>query len=342
MSNIIRIRRRVSGAAGAPSDLKSAELAYNMADNTVYAGYGDDGSGNATAVKPIGGEGTFAKLDSPALTGTPTAPTQSSSDDSTKLATTAFVKTALSSFGAGSVTSVALSLPGSVFSVTGSPVTGSGTLTGSFTSQTANTVFAAPNGSDGTPTFRSLAAADLPALPYLSSSGGTVGGDLTISGDLTVNGTTVTINSTTLTVDDKNIELGSIAIPTDATANGGGITLKGATDKTFNWNSTTGAWTSSEHIDLAAGKVYKIGGEEVLGPAALGSNVFWSALTRVGTITAGSWQGDAVGLAHGGTGADLSGAPDGTIFKKTGTAFIAATAGADYLNNASVLDGGTF
>ena len=342
MSNIIRIKRRVSGAAGAPSGLKSAELAYNMADNTVYAGYGDDGSGNATSVKPIGGEGTFAKLDSPALTGTPTAPTQSSSDDSTKLATTAFVKTALSSYGAGSVTSVALSLPGSVFSVTGSPVTGSGTLTGSFTSQTANTVFAAPNGSAGAPSFRALQAADIPALPYLSASGGTVGGNLTVSGDLTVNGTTVTVNSTTLTIDDKNIELGSVASPTDATANGGGITLKGATDKTLSWSSTTGAWTSSEHIDLAAGKVYRINGAEVLSATALGANVVSSALTQVGTITVGTWQGDDVGLAHGGTGADLSGAPDGTIFKKTGTAFIAATAGTDYLNSASALDGGTF
>jgi phage-related tail fiber protein len=92
MPNIIRIKRRVTGAAGAPTGLKSAELAYNMADNTVYAGYGDDGSGNATAVKPIGGEGTFAKLDSPALTGTPTAPTPAGADNSTKLATTAFIK----------------------------------------------------------------------------------------------------------------------------------------------------------------------------------------------------------------------------------------------------------
>jgi hypothetical protein len=92
MSNIIRIKRRVSGAAGAPTGLKSAELAYNMADNTVYAGYGDDGSGNATAVKPICGEGTFAKLDSPTLTGTPTAPTPAGADNSTKLATTAFIK----------------------------------------------------------------------------------------------------------------------------------------------------------------------------------------------------------------------------------------------------------
>lgn len=92
MSNVIRIKRRVSGAAGAPASLKSAELAYNMADDTIYAGYGDDGSGNATSVKPVGGEGTFAKLASPALTGTPTAPTPASSDNSTLLATTAFVK----------------------------------------------------------------------------------------------------------------------------------------------------------------------------------------------------------------------------------------------------------
>jgi hypothetical protein len=342
MTNVIRIKRRVSGAAGAPAALKSAELAYNMADNTVYAGYGDDGSGNATAVKPIGGEGTFAKLDSPALTGTPTAPTQVSSDDSTKLATTAFVKTALANYGAGSVTSVALSLPGSVFSVTGSPVTGDGTLAGSFVTQTANTVFAAPSGSNGTPSFRTLAASDIPALPYLPSSGGTLGGNLTISGDLTVNGTTVTINSTTLSVDDKNIELGSVETPTDATANGGGITLKGSTDKTLSWDSTTGAWTSSEHIDLAAARVYRINGEEVLGPTALGSNITWSALTRVGTIAAGTWQGDILGLPYGGNGVDLSGAVDGAIFKKNGAGLVAATAGTDYLNAASGIDGGTF
>jgi hypothetical protein len=65
--------------------------------------------------------------------------------------------------GTGTVTSVGLSLP-SIFSVTGSPVTSSGTLTGALASQTANTVFAAPNGTSGTPTFRSLVAADVPTL----------------------------------------------------------------------------------------------------------------------------------------------------------------------------------
>lgn len=65
--------------------------------------------------------------------------------------------------GTGTVTSVALTLP-SEFSVTGSPVTGSGTLAGAWTTQTTNKVFVAPNGSTGTPTFRLLAAADIPVL----------------------------------------------------------------------------------------------------------------------------------------------------------------------------------
>ena len=91
MANVIRIKRRTSGAAGAPASLKSGELAYNNMDNTVYAGFGDDGGGNATSVKPVGGEGTFAKLDSPALTGSPTAPTAAADTSTTALATTAFV-----------------------------------------------------------------------------------------------------------------------------------------------------------------------------------------------------------------------------------------------------------
>ena len=63
----------------------------------------------------------------------------------------------------GTVTSVGLSLP-SIFNVSGSPVTGSGTLTATLNSETANTFFAAPNGSAGTPTFRALVAADVPTL----------------------------------------------------------------------------------------------------------------------------------------------------------------------------------
>jgi hypothetical protein len=84
--------------------------------------------------------------------------------------------------------------------------------------------------------------------------------NLTISGNLTVNGTTTNINSTNLVVEDKNIVLADVASPTDTTADGGGITLKGASDKTFNWVDATDAWTSSEHINLASGKSLYLNG----------------------------------------------------------------------------------
>ena len=112
--------------------------------------------------------------------------------------------------------------------------------------------------------------------------------------DLTVNGTTTTINSTTLTVDDKNIELGSVTTPSDVTADGGGITLKGGTDKTLNWVDATDAWTSSEHFNLLTGKAYYINGASVLNGTTLGSLVVSSSLTSVGTIATGVWQGTAI------------------------------------------------
>lgn len=130
----------------------------------------------------------------------------------------------------------------------------------------------------------------------------TFGSNLTVSGDLTVNGTTTTINSTTLAVDDKNIVLGDVATPSDATADGGGITLKGATDKTINWSDTTDSWTSSEHVDLASGKSYYIGGSQVLSGSSLGSGVTGSSLTSLGTIGTGTWQGTTIGTGYGGTG----------------------------------------
>lgn len=126
-------------------------------------------------------------------------------------------------------------------------------------------------------------------------------GTVVIAGDLQVDGTTTTINSTTVTVDDKNIELGSVATPSDTTADAGGITLKGTTDKTFNWINTTGSWTSSENIDIANTKTYKINAIDVLSATALGINVVTSSLTSVGTIGTGVWQGTTIAIGYGGT-----------------------------------------
>ena len=80
-------------------------------------------------------------------------------------------------------------------------------------------------------------------------SGNVNGTNLTLSGNLTVNGTTVTIDAETLVVEDKNIEMGSVDSPTDTTADGGGITLKGTTDKTILWENDTDSWNFNQNIE---------------------------------------------------------------------------------------------
>ena len=129
----------------------------------------------------------------------------------------------------------------------------------------------------------------------------TIANDLVVSGNLTINGTTTTINATTVSTDDINILLGDSASPTDVTAAGGGITLKGTTDKSITWGATNG-WTSTETVNIASGKTYKINGTDVLSGTTLGSGVTGSSLTSVGTIGTGTWQGTVVGATYGGTG----------------------------------------
>ena len=131
----------------------------------------------------------------------------------------------------------------------------------------------------------------------------TISNNLTVTGDLIVNGNTTTLNTATLVVEDKNIVLANAASPTDITADGAGITILGATNKTLNWVDGTDSWTSSEHLDLASGKVFKIGTSEVLSNTTLASSVVTSSLTSLGTITVGTWNGTTVGLSYGGTGA---------------------------------------
>ena len=87
-------------------------------------------------------------------------------------------------YGTGTVTSVGLSLP-SIMAVTNSPVTTSGTLTGTLTTQAVNSIFAGPSsGSAAAPTFRALTTTDIPSLSYVSSVSGTTG-RITSTGGLT-------------------------------------------------------------------------------------------------------------------------------------------------------------
>src|SRR5262245_61654589 len=122
MVDTLRIKRRTGGAPGAPASLANAELAYNEVDHILYYGEGTGGAGgSATTVVPIAGPGmasasnpvmdgaaapgsstlysrgdhvhptdtTRAPLNSPAFTGTPTAPTPTpGTDNTTKIVTT--------------------------------------------------------------------------------------------------------------------------------------------------------------------------------------------------------------------------------------------------------------
>ena len=90
-----------------------------------------------------------------------------------------------------------------------------------------------------------------PSDTVSAANGGTFAGNVIMSGNLTVNGTETIVNTQTLTVEDKNIEMGKVSSPTDTTADGGGITLKGTTDKTILWENDTDSWNFNQNIETS-------------------------------------------------------------------------------------------
>ena len=145
----------------------------------------------------------------------------------------------------------------------------------------------------------------------------TVNNNLTVTGNLTVSGTTTTVSSSTLEVTDKNITVAKGAADSSA-ADGAGITVDGAS-ATFNYVHATTAWTSSQDINLATGKVYEINGTSVLSGSTLGSGVTASSLTSVGTIATGTWQGSVIATTYGGTGNSSGYASGGAASAATAT-----------------------
>jgi hypothetical protein len=121
-------------------------------------------------------------------------------------------------------------------------------------------------------------------------------GSMRISGDLIVGGETVSINTTNITTKDKNIELN---VPedgspvTNASANQGGIILRGATNKTIIYNNDIESWELSENLNLLANKKIKIDNVTIVeevptapGEYQLGSNVTTApGLTKIGSLT---------------------------------------------------------
>ncbi len=84
---------------------------------------------------------------------------------------------------------------------------------------------------------------------------GATGADLTLSGTLTVNGTQTILNTATLEVEDKNIVIAK-GSTTDAAASGGGITLKGADDKTLLYDQAGDEWQFNKPLRVEGSQGY--------------------------------------------------------------------------------------
>lgn len=194
----------------------------NQLTGDVTAG---PGSGPQTAtVVSVGGSSAAnihsAELAANAATATNTPSTIVKRDGSGNFAA-GTITANLTGTASGNVTSVALAAPPE-FSISGSPVTSSGTLTLAWVNESANTVLAGPtSGGASTPAFRALVAADIPnidagkittgILPV--ARGGTGTGSTPTNGQLLIgNGTNYTLATITGTTNQVNVAIGSGSI----------------------------------------------------------------------------------------------------------------------------------
>ncbi len=119
-----------------------------------------------------------------------------------------------------------------------------GTLTGTATTATLATN---AQGLTGSPSITVSGVTNTGATSSASltvTNDATVGGALTVTGNLTVNGTQTIINTTNLEITDPLVGIGS-GNTTDAQANGDGIQIYGATNKTFTYNDTKKAFEAN-------------------------------------------------------------------------------------------------
>ena len=172
-------------------------------------------------------------------------------------------------------------------------------------------------------------------------------GTVVIAGNLQVDGTQTTVNSTNITIDDKNLVLASGAASQAAT-NDGGLIIDAPTQVKWVHNQSNDAWDSTENINLAASKKYRINGIGVLSANTLGSGVVNSSLTSVGTlsqlnvsgiVTASSFSGpltgDVTGTATNASNINIS------AITSTDTTLSVVMVGAEATGNQPpIIDGG--
>jgi len=190
----------------------------------------------------------------------------------------------------GTVTSVALDLPTSLFDVTGSPVTISGTLTGALKTQTANQVWAGPvSGAAASPVFRALVAADVPSLTLskISDAGTMAAASTTNYYTKTATDTLLGSYLTTATAASTYLTISTAAstyqpLNTKLTAF---AALANAAGWLHNDGAGVFAYTTPTKSDVGLGSVEN---------TALSTWAGSANLTTLGTITTGVWNGTVV------------------------------------------------
>ena len=331
MANKIQIRRSSANAAPAAGSLQKGELAW--VDHGTGGGAGCLYIGDMTAggavVRTIGGTGSSSFvtdiLNNSALTGTPTAPTVAADDNSTAVATTAYVDrqvdAATNPISQASDTDISGSqVAGAMLIWDGVDSWNDKSLTGDVTissagATTVNSVAAnsVNLGTDTVGNYISTITGTANEIEVsangVESAAVTIGlpNDVTISGNLTVQGTTTQVDSTVVTVADPIFTLGADA----ADSKDRGIVMK------YNDGSSRLAWMGMDDTDnkfkfisQATNNSEVMSGS--LGDAAFGSidgtltTASQTAITEIGTITAGTWNADIITSTYGGLGIDTS------------------------------------
>lgn len=331
MANTIRIRRRAAGgASGAPSSLQNAEIAFNEQDDTLYYGKGTGGAGGtATQVIAIGGPGAFQAKDADldaiaALTGTGIL--KRTGSNTWALDTSAY----LTGVTSGDVTTALGYTPEST--------SNKGQANGYASLDSGGKVPSTqlPAYVDDVLEFTNVAG-----FPGTGSTG-VIYVALDTNKTYRWSGSVYVEISASPGSTDSVTEGSTNLYYTDARARAA-ISASGS----LSYNSSTGVISFTDAVTSVAGKTGAVtltGSDVGLGSVENTALSTWtgsSNITTLGTIVSGTWNGSTISVANGGTGATTF--TSGALLKGNGTSAIsAATAGTDYLDPSSTIDGGTF